>query len=195
MSSKYKKYEPSVRFNEYIKAPELRVIGPEGENFDVMSRKDALEKAIELGFDLIEISPNAKPPIAKIMDHGKYLYDQKKKLKAQKAKSSTVEVKTIQVKIGTDENDLMIKAKRASEWLNEGHRIKLDLFLPGRTKYMEKEFLTERLNRILRLITVSYKVADEAKKSPKGMTTILERDKDQAGAKDVEKTEEKEAVQ
>lgn len=191
MSSKYKKYEPSVRFNEYIKAPELRVIGPEGENFDVMSRKDALDKAQELGYDLIEISPNAKPPIAKIMDHGKYLYDQKKKLKAQKAKSSTVEVKTIQVKIGTDENDLMIKAKRASEWLNEGHRIKLDLFLPGRTKYMEKEFLTERLNRILRLLTVPYKVAEEAKKSPKGLTTILERDKGkQTNGDDIKKEPE-----
>lgn len=167
----------TVRINGYIKAPELRVIGPEGENFDVMKRDEALQKAEELGYDLIEISPKANPPIAKIMDYGKYQYDQKKKQKAAKAKATSVEVKTIQVKIGTDENDLMIKAKRASKWLEEGHRIKLELFLPGRTKYMDKEFLKERLERILKLLTVHYKIAEEAKKSPKGLTAILERDK------------------
>lgn len=180
-----KQYTPATRINEYIKASELRVIGPEGENYDVISRADALQKAKDFEMDLIEISPKANPPIAKIMDFGKYQYDQKKKLKAQKAKATSVEVKTIQVKIGTDGNDLMIKAKRASGWLQEGHRIKLELFLPGRTKYMEKDFLNERIERILKLLTVNYQIADEAKKSPKGLTMIIEK------AKGSQKSEEK----
>lgn len=175
MSKGNKKYEPRIRINEYIKAPELRVIGFDGQNIGVISLKEALEKAKAEGVDLIEISPNAKPPIAKIMDFGKYQYDEKKKLKAQKAKSHTTEVKGIQVKIGTDENDLMIKAKRASAWLAEGHRVKIELFLPGRTKYMDQAFLEERIGRIKKLISTDFKVAEAPKKSPKGMTTIIEK--------------------
>lgn len=171
-----KQWTPQIRINEYIKAPEVRVIGPEGENIGVLKRDEALEKSRELGFDLIEISPKARPPICKIMDFGKYQYDQKKKQKAQKAKAHNVEVKSVQVKIGTDEGGLDLKAKRASKWLEEGHRVKLELFLPGRTKYMEKDFLEERLDRIKKLITVNFKVAEPVKKNPKGLMTIVERD-------------------
>lgn len=175
--SSYKKNEPQIRINEMIKAKELRVIGALGENLGVITKKEALAKAIEADLDLIEISPKANPPVAKIADYGKFQYDQKKKLKAQKAKTHNVEVKNIQVKIGTDENDLMIKSKKASEWLKEGHRVKAELFLPGRTKYLDKEFLKERLERFLKLLTVDYKVAEEAKKSPKGLSTIIEKAK------------------
>lgn len=163
--------------NEYIQAKELRVIGAEGESLGILKTSEALSKAKELGLDLIEVSPKAVPPIAKIMDYGKFLYEQKKKLKAQKAKAHNVEVKSVQVKVATSENDLRIKAKRASSWLAEGHRIKLELFLPGRSKYLDKNFLTERLGKILKLLTVDYKIAEEAKKSPKGLTMILEKSK------------------
>jgi translation initiation factor IF-3 len=165
-----------ARINHQIKSPELRVIGPEGENFGQITLSEALKKAEELGFDLIEISPNATPPVAKIMDYGKYQYLENKKQKIQKAKSHVVEVKTVQVKVGTGDNDLALKAKKASDWLSEGHRIKIDLFLPGRTKYLDQKFLRERMDRILKLITVEYKIADEPKKSPKGMTAIIERE-------------------
>jgi len=164
-----------ARINHQIKAPELRVIGPESENFGQISLGEALKKAEELGFDLIEVSPNAVPPVAKIMDYGKYQYLENKKQKIQKAKSHSVEVKTIQVKVGTGEHDLSLKAKKASEWLSEGHRIKVDLFLPGRTKYLDQKFLRERLDRILKLITEEYKIAEPPQKSPKGMTAIIER--------------------
>ncbi len=164
-----------ARINHQIKAPELRVIGPEGENFGQLTLGDALKKAEELGFDLIEVSPNAVPPVAKIMDYGKYQYLENKKQKVQKAKSHSVEVKTIQVKVGTGEHDLSLKAKKASEWLAEGHRIKVDLFLPGRTKYLDQKFLRERLDRILNLITEEFKIAEPPQKSPKGMTAIIER--------------------
>lgn len=156
-----------------IRAKELRVISDLGDNFGVLSKKEALDKAEEMGMDLIEISPEAKPPVAKIMDYGKFQYDQKKKLKAQKAKAHNVEVKSVQVKLATDENDLKIKAKKASGWIKEGHRVKVELFLPGRSKYLDKDFLRGRLDRILKLISEDYKIAEEAKKSPKGLTMII----------------------
>jgi translation initiation factor IF-3 len=167
--------ENRTRTNNQIRAKELRVIGADGENLGVLDTRTAQKKAEEAGLDLIEISPNAKPPVAKIYDYGKFLYDQKKKQKEAKAKAHNVEVKSVQIKIGTDENDLNIKAKRTSKWLAEGHRVKVELFLPGRTKYMDNAFLEERLNRILKLLTTDYKVAEPAKKSPKGRTMIIEK--------------------
>ncbi len=167
--------EERVRINQAIKAKELRVIGAEGENLGVISLKDALAAAEAANLDLIEISPNAAPPVAKVMDYGKYQYEVKKKAKEVKAKSHVTETKAVQVKIGTGENDLNLKAKRTAEWLQEGHRVKIDLFLWGRYKYMEESFLKERLERFLKIIPAEYKLAEEIKKSPKGYSTTLER--------------------
>ena len=147
----------------------------DGSNLGEISFKEALDKAREAGLDLIEISPKAVPPVAKIMDYGKFQYAENKKLKVAKTKAHTVEIKNIQVKVGTGEHDLELKAKKASEWLKEGNRIKVDLFLPGRTKYMDIKFLEERMARVLKLITEQYKVADPAKKSPKGLSVIIEK--------------------
>lgn len=165
----------TARVNHQIRASELRVIGPEGENLGVLSLSEALRKAEDAGFDLIEISPNAVPPVAKISDFGKYQYEENKKQKQAKTKSHSVEIKTVQVKLGTGEHDLGLKAKKASEWLAEGNRVKLDLFLPGRAKYLDQNFLKTRLDRMLKLLTVEYKVAAPPTKSPKGMTVIVER--------------------
>ena len=167
--------EERVRINQAIKAKELRVIGAEGENLGVISLKDALLAAEAANLDLIEISPSAVPPVAKVMDYGKYQYAEKKKAKEVKAKSHVTETKAVQVKIGTGEHDLNLKAKRAAEWLAEGHRVKIDLFLWGRYKYMEEAFLKERLERFLKIIPSDYKLAEEIKKSPKGYSTTLER--------------------
>ncbi|MFO0718500.1 MAG: translation initiation factor IF-3 [Candidatus Paceibacterota bacterium] len=164
-----------VRINHQIKAPQLRVLSADGENFGVISLEEALKKAELAGLDLIEISPNATPPVAKIMDYGKFQYDDNKKQKLAKAKAHVVEVKNIQVKVGTGDHDLALKAKKASEWLEEGNRVKIDLFLPGRTKYMDLNFLKERMDRVLKLITVEFKIADAPKKSLKGLTAIIER--------------------
>ena len=150
-------------------------MGALGENLGVLSLEDALKAADEANLDLIEISPNAKPPVAKIMDFGKYRYDAGRKASEMKAKSHVTETKSVQVKIGTGEHDQQLKAKRISEWLEEGHRVKVDLFLWGRYKYMEPAFLKERLERFLKIIPTEYKIADEMKKSPKGFTTTLER--------------------
>lgn len=164
-----------TRINNAIRARELRVIGPNGENLGVLSSHEALKEAEKANLDLIEISPNAKPPVAKIMDFGQYRYETKRKASEVKAKSHVTETKNVQVKIGTGEHDQQLKARRAAEWLNEGHRVKVDLFLWGRYKYMEPAFLKERLERFLKIIPAEYKVADEMKKSPKGFTTTLER--------------------
>lgn len=164
-----------TRINQQIRAAELRVIGAQGENLGVLSFREAMEAAQAAGLDLIEISPNANPPVAKIMDYGKFQYDEKKKDRAARAKIQTVEIKNVQVKIGTGDHDLELKAKKASEWLAEGHRVKIDLFLTGRSKYMDFKFLKERMDRILRLISVEYKIADEPKKSLKGVTAIIEK--------------------
>jgi translation initiation factor IF-3 len=152
------------------------VISSTGENLGVLSFKDALSKAQEEGFDLIEISPNTKPPIAKISDYGKYQYEKNKKQKKMKQGAKATETKAIQIKIGTGENDLNLKARKASEWLKEGHRIKVELFLAGRAKYMAEEFLKERLDRVLALITEDYKVSEPYKKGPKGPIITIERD-------------------
>lgn len=164
-----------IAINESIRAKELRVMGAEMENYGVLSREEALEKAREVGLDLIEISPNAVPPVAKIMEYGKYLYELKKKQREHKAKSHATETKAIQVKIGTSEHSLGIKAKQASEWLSEGHRVKFELYLSGRAKYMDKTFLGERMKRFLKLLTTDYKVAEEPRQGPKGMNMIIEK--------------------
>lgn len=163
-----------IRINQSIKAKELRVIGARGENLGVLATRDAQVLAEEANLDLIEISPNAQPPVAKIMDFGKYQYEVKKKVKEVKAKSHVTETKGVQVKIGTGEHDLTLKAKRVAEWLAEGHRVKVDLFLWGRYKYMEEGFLKERLERFLKIIPAEYKIADDMKKSPKGFSATLE---------------------
>lgn len=165
------------RINNQIRAKELRVIDEENQNLGLLSLKDALELANSKGLDLIEISPNANPPVAKIMNFGKYQYDIQKKLKKAKSSTKTTETKSIQVKIGTGDHDLELKAKTASKWLKEGHRIKIELYLTGRTKYMDEKFLKERLDRILHLITEDYKISDSYKKGPKGLMLTIEKAK------------------
>jgi len=165
------------RINNQIRAKEVRVIDNENQNLGILNIKDALEMAEGKGMDLIEISPNANPPIAKIMDFGKYQYEVSKKLKKAKAGAFATETKSIQIKIGTGDHDLALKAKTASKWLKEGHRIKIELFLAGRAKFMDEKFLRERLDRVMHLITENYKVAESYKRGPKGLMLTIEKAK------------------
>lgn len=163
-----------TRINQQIRSREVRTIGADGVNLGVLSVDEAIEKAKEANLDLIEISPDSKPPVVKIADYGKYQYAQKKKQKESRARANVSETKTIQVKIGTGEHDLLLKAKKVAKWLEGKNRVKIDLFLWGRYKYMEKKFLEERLQRFLNLIPKEYQIVDEMKKSPKGLTTVIE---------------------
>lgn len=165
------------RINNQIRAKELRVIDSENKNLGVLSIKEALELAQDQDLDLIEISPNANPPVAKIMNFGKYQYEASKKLKKARAGAKPTETKSIQIKIGTGEHDLELKAQTASKWLKEGHRIKVELFLSGRAKYLDEKFLKTRLERLLHLVTENYKISDPYKRGPKGLTLTIEKTK------------------
>ncbi len=165
-----------LRINNEIRASELRVIGAQGENLGVISLPEALAAAKQAGTDLIEISPSAVPPVAKIMDYGKFEYERSKKEKVAKSKTKISETKEVQVKVGTGEHDMDLKAKKAAEWLSEGHRVRAELFLKGRYKGMEEAFLKERLERFLLRIPYAYKVAEPVTRSPKGFAAVIERD-------------------
>lgn len=169
--------DDKVRINEQIRSRELRVIGPNGENVGVISREEAIERARAANLDLIEVSGKAIPPVAKITDYGKFQYELKKKQREVRAKAHETETKSVQVKIGTSEHDMSLKAGRVVEWLGEGHRVKVDLFLWGRYKSMEEAFLRERLERFLKMVPVSYKIADDIKRGPKGLTVVIEKDR------------------
>ncbi|MEK7180653.1 MAG: translation initiation factor IF-3 [Patescibacteria group bacterium] len=172
---KTKELATNVRINHRIRAKELRIIGPSGENFGVLSLEESLKKAEEFGLDLIEISPNATPPVAKIFDYGKFQYAEQKKQKLAKAKAHAVELKSVQIKVATGEHDLALKAKKVSEWLKEGNRVRIVLFLAGRTKYMDFNFLKERMDRLFRLLTEEYGITEAINKTPKGLTIVIEK--------------------
>jgi len=164
-----------VRINNQIRYAEVRVLDDDGQNLGTMPSRNALALAQKDGLDLIEVSGKSRPPIVKITDYGKFLYEKKKKDRDIKAKQKTVDTKVIQIKPGTGEGDLTLKAKKISKWLDEGNRVKLDLFLIGRSKYLEKDFLENRLKRVLVLVTTPFRIADGPKKSPKGLTVIMEK--------------------
>ena len=104
-----------VSINNNIRAPKLRVIGSQGENIGVITKEEALAAAKAVGLDLIEVSPQADPPVARIADYGKYTYEMSKKQKEVKARAHITETKNIQISVSIGEHDIMIKAKQASE--------------------------------------------------------------------------------
>ncbi|MFT5280897.1 MAG: translation initiation factor IF-3 [Flavobacteriaceae bacterium] len=185
---------PSFRKNQQIRAREVRVINPEG-SLGVMPLDKALALAEEQDLDLVEVAGNATPPVCRIADYGKLIYEEQKKISAAKKGTKPTETKSLQIKIATGENDLKMKAMRADEWLKEGHRIKVELYLSGRSKYMEKDFLKVRLDRVLALITESYKIADAFAKSPKGYVVTIERDKSKKPSETKVPTEQKEKAE
>jgi translation initiation factor IF-3 len=167
--------KPRVRINNEIRAKELRVLKDDGSNLGVISSEEALKAAKAAGLDLIEISPNATPPVAKIMDYGKFQYLEQKKEREIRAKSHTTETKSLQIEVGTGENDLLRKARQAAGWLKEGHRVQIELFLKGRYKYMDQVFLKERLNRFVLMVPEEYKIAVPVTRGPKGFVTTIEK--------------------
>lgn len=152
------------------------MIGASGENLGILALSAALAAAKQAGLDLIEISPTATPPVAKIADYGKFEYERSKKEKAVKSKVKVSETKEVQIKVGTGDHDMLLKAKKAAEWLAEGHRVRAELFLKGRYKGMDEQFLKERLTKFLERIPYAYKLAEPIGRSPKGFAGVIERD-------------------
>tara|TARA_B100001765_G_C19439577_1_gene309370 strand:- start:102 stop:653 length:552 start_codon:yes stop_codon:yes gene_type:complete len=135
------------RVNGRISSPEVQVISREGENLGILSIKEALYRAKEEGLDLIEISPNSKPPVCKIIDIGKYKYDLQKKANKAKKKQKIVELKEIKLRPGTEIHDYNFKIKNAQKFLLKGNKVKFTVKFKGRE--MQHNYLgKELLNRI-----------------------------------------------
>lgn len=137
-----------------------------------MALAEALRIANEAGLDLIEISPTANPPVAKIMDRGKFLYEEEKKRRLATKKHREVELKSVRIGIGTSQHDLEMRARQADEFLGAGDKVKVDLALRGREKYLDKKFLEERIERVLALITKPFEKED-IKKGPRGLSLTI----------------------
>ena len=118
--------------NENIRATELRVLGDDGEQFGIISRADALQIAEDKGLDLVLVSPDAKPPVAKVMDYGKHKYEVEKKKKEAKKNQKKIEVKEVKFSCKIADNDINYKVKHAREFLEKGKHVKLRVFLRGR---------------------------------------------------------------
>ncbi|MFM7672744.1 MAG: translation initiation factor IF-3 [Bacteroidota bacterium] len=123
--------EAEHRINQFIRAPQVRLVG-ENATVGIYSVQDAIRLSQEQGLDLVEISPNVDPPVCKIIDYNKFLYDKKKKEKEMKAKSKASEVKEIRFTPNTDDHDFDFKAKHAVEFLKEGNKVKAYVQFKGR---------------------------------------------------------------
>ncbi|EAK9897651.1 translation initiation factor IF-3 [Campylobacter upsaliensis] len=124
--------EKEVLLNEEIRADELRCIGDDGKVYGIISADEALEIASRLGLDLVLIAPDAKPPVAKIMDYGKFRYQQEKKQKEAKKKQKVIDIKEIKLSVKIAQNDINYKVKHALEFLEQGKHVKFRVFLKGR---------------------------------------------------------------
>jgi translation initiation factor IF-3 len=124
--------EKSQRLNDEITTPEVRLVGPEGEQLGIVGIRQALAQAEEAELDLVEIAPMASPPVCKIMDFGKFKYQEAKRAHEAKLKQKQVQVKEIKFRPGTDENDYQIKLRNVIKFLAEGDKAKITLRYRGR---------------------------------------------------------------
>lgn len=125
-------FHKGPRKNERIRVPEIRVIGPDGKNLGLMKTRDALGLAKGAGLDLLEISPNARPPVCRILDYGKYMYEQSKKEKESKSHQSSTKLKEVKFRVRVDQHDYITKIRHAEEFLDRGNKVKLTLMFRGR---------------------------------------------------------------
>jgi len=163
-----------LRVNNQIRVPEVQVIDEDGKQLGVMKTFDALKLAREKDLDLAEVGPNVKPPIAKIMDYGKYMYRKERQEKKSGPKQKEQERKTVRVGFKTGNHDLEFKAKKVEEFLNEGHIVKLELTLRGREKALA-QLGKERLHNFIKFIKVEFAVQEAVKRSPFGWTITIKK--------------------
>ncbi|MCQ8103198.1 translation initiation factor IF-3 [Methylomonas sp. SURF-2] len=143
MSSK----KDATRLNTEITARRVRLIGAEGEQVGVVSINEALQLAYDANMDLVEISPNADPPVCKVMDYGKYQFEQNKKLQAAKKKQKQIQIKEIKFRPGTEEGDYQVKLRSLIKFLNEGDKTKITVRFKGR-EMSHRELGMDLLKRI-----------------------------------------------
>jgi len=164
-----------LRVNTQIRIPQVQVIDSDGKQLGVMKTFDALRLAKDRDLDLVEVAPTAVPPIAKIMDYGKYMYT---KTKEEKARPKVKEQQTKAVRVGfkTGIHDLLFKAKKADEFLAEGHWVKVELTLRGREKAFPERGLA-KLEEFLTKITTPITRQREPMRGPYGWVLVIQKDK------------------
>jgi translation initiation factor IF-3 len=137
------------RINQMIRAPEIRVIGAEGEQLGVMTPQDAMARADEAGLDLVEVAPGSRPPVCRIMDYGRYKYEQKKK--AGKGKGHAASLKEVKLRPRTDQHDMDFKLKNARRFLMDGDKVKVTVMYRGR-EMVHRELGRKQLDRVVELL-------------------------------------------
>lgn len=152
-----------TRVNHQITAKEVRLINEEGQQIGVMPLSEALTIANENGLDLVEISPQAKPPVVKVIDFAKFKYQQKKLEQQQKKKSKKTEVKTIWISMRISEHDMQIKANKVSEFLTDGDLVKIELRMRGREQAYP-DLAQKQLQLFLSFISTAHKVEVPSKR-------------------------------
>lgn len=146
------KIQKFYRLNQYIFAPQLRVLDEKGKQVGLFKKEEALRKANELGLDLVEIAPNAKPPVAKIIDFKKFKYLEAKREQQIKKKAKEIEIKEIRLRPFIGEHDFEVKASQAESFLKQGNRIKLVIVFQGR-ELTKKEFGFKIVSRFSQRLT------------------------------------------
>ncbi len=152
-----------IRVNEKIRAEEVRLISSSGENLGIVPLKEALRLAQEEELDLVEVAPNASPPVCKIMDYGKFKYKASKKVQESKKKTKTLQLKEVKLRPSTDDHDLDTKIKGIRRFLEKKNRVKVTIFFRGR-ELAFFEAGENMLNRVLEAIKDIGSVEDQPKK-------------------------------
>src|SRR3989344_5312213 len=167
--------QKQLRVNNYIRIPQVQVIDDKGQQLGVMPTFKALELAREKNLDLVEVGPQAQPPIAKIMDYGKYIYRKERQEKGQ-TKQKDQEMKTVRVGFKTGVHDLKFKSEQIDEFLKEGYPVKIELTLRGREKTLA-HMGRGQLETFLKLMSEPTTVQNPISRSPYGWMTVIRKDK------------------
>jgi translation initiation factor IF-3 len=137
-----------VAINWEIKAPEVRVIDPDGKQMGVLPVKEAIKIAEERGLDLVEVAPNSQPPVCRIMNYGKYKYQQSKRTQEARKHQTVIRIKEVKVRPRTEEHDFQFKLRHVKRFLDEGNKVKISILFRGR-EIAHPEFGKELLNRFI----------------------------------------------
>ncbi len=164
--------EPKVRVNQRIRAAKLRVISPDGEQLGILDLAEALAKSEEFGLDLVEVAPNVDPPVCKIMDYGKFRYEESKKEHERKKKQATVVLKEIKLRPKTEEHDLDYKVKRLKRFIADNCKVKVTVMFRGR-EITHPEQARLLIDRVLDLVGDEVQVEQSAKFEGRNMTLVL----------------------
>lgn len=160
------------RINDEIRVPQVRLIDDRGEMIGVMSAREALIRAYDVGLDLVEISPNAVPPVCKILDYGKYKYEQQKKANEARKKQKVVEIKEIKVRPNIDDHDYDVKMKQMKNFIGEGDKVKVTLRFRGR-EMAHQELGVKVLERIRNDLNELVKVEQMPKLENRQMVMVV----------------------